>query len=78
MVLLFCTSSDNTLYFHEVSENPFYVLKVTEQTQFQMKITKGHNSLRNLSRVMVLTLCTFSDPALYFYQVSQKRSFYEF
>ena len=54
------------------SENPFYVLKVTDKHNFKLKITKGHNSLIILSRVMVLTLCTFSDHALYFYQVSQK------
>ena len=66
VMVLFSAQPLTILYiFMKLSEKPFYVLKVTEQTQFQMKITEGHNSLRILSRVMVLTLCIFSDHALY-------------
>ena len=32
---------------------------------FQTEILKGHNSLKNIGRVMVLNLCTSSYDALY-------------
>ena len=34
------------------------------------KIPKGHNSVKNVGRVMVLILCTSSDGGLYLYKVS--------
>ena len=39
---------------------------------FKLKITKGHNSFKIFSPVMVLTHCILSDHALYLYQVSQE------
>ena len=33
-------------------------------------VSKGHNSVKNVSRVMVLDLCISSDHALYLYKVS--------
>ena len=72
-MVLFSAHPLTILYiFMQFSENPFYVLKVTEQTQFQTENYKGHNSLRILSPVVDLTLCTFSDHALYFHQVRKK------
>ena len=32
--------------------------------------SKGHNSVKNADRVMVLVLCTSSDDPLYMYKVS--------
>ena len=32
--------------------------------------SKGHNSVKNASRVMVLVLCILSDHALYLFKVS--------
>ena len=32
--------------------------------------SKGHNSAKNIQRVMVLVLCISSDDALYLYKVS--------
>ena len=37
---------------------------------FIRKISKGHNSVNNVSGVVVLVLCTSSDDGLYLYQVS--------
>ena len=36
----------------------------------KLKFSKGHNSLTNVGRVMVLDLCSLSDDALHLYQVS--------
>ena len=35
----------------------------------KLKNSKGHNSLKNLGRVMVLILCNSSDNDLYLYQL---------
>ena len=40
--------------------------RVIERTQF----TKGHTSIKTADGLIVLVLCTLSDDALYFYQVS--------
>ena len=32
------------------------------------KFTKGHNSIKNVGRVMIFNLCTSSDGTLYLYQ----------
>ena len=41
-VLVFCTLSDNTLYFMKFNENTLYGLKVTEKTQFsKRKLQRG-------------------------------------
>ena len=37
-----------------------------------LKFTKGHNSIKSVSGVKVLVLCTSSDYALYLYQVLPK------
>ena len=34
-----------------------------------LKFTKGHNSIKNVDRVMVLDLCSSSGDALYLYQI---------
>ena len=36
------------------------------------KLSKGHYSVKTVDGVMVLNLCTSSDDALNFYQVSRK------
>ena len=35
----------------------------------KLKFSKGHNSLKNVGRIIVLNLCTLSGDALYLYQV---------
>ena len=35
-----------------------------------LKFTKGHNSIKNVGRVMVLDLCSSSNDTLYLYKVS--------
>ena len=45
--------------------------RVTELTQFLIsKLSKRHLSVENIGGVMVLVLNTFSDHALYLYEVS--------
>ena len=53
-------------------------MKITQQLSkllsghyFQTEIFKGHNSLKNVGRVMVLNLCTSSYDALYLYKVHE-------
>ena len=36
----------------------------------KLKFTKGHNSIKNLGRVVVLDLCSSSNDTLYWYKVS--------
>ena len=44
-------------------------IKVIERTSFSLgKISKGHNSVKNVSRVTVF-LCTSPDIGLYLYKV---------
>ena len=56
-----CTS------FHD---NISKVLELFSGHDFTLKFTKGHNSVNNVSEVMVLVFCTSSDDVLYLYQVS--------
>ena len=35
-----------------------------------LKLTKGHNSIKNVGRVMILDLCLSSNDTLYLYKVS--------
>ena len=37
-----------------------------------MKFTKGHNSIKSVSKVRSLALCISSNEALYLYQVLRK------
>ena len=57
----------NFTKFHETTFNSFKV-----DTIINLKITKGCNSVKYVSQVMVLYLCTSSDHALYLYQVLGK------
>ena len=41
-------------------------------TLVSSQFTKGRDSIKAVDRVMVLSLCTSSDDALYLYQVSRK------
>ena len=45
---------------------------VLSQHHFRTKIYNGTKSHKNVSRVMVLVICTSSDDVLYLSQVSQK------
>ena len=45
-------------------------IKVKERTVFIRKNSKGHNSVKNVGGVSILSLCTSSDDGLYLYQVS--------
>ena len=73
-ILLLCTFSDDALYFYHVFENiskGFKVIVRADTTSIsKLKFSKGHNSLKNVGRVMVFNLCTSFDNALYLYQVS--------
>ena len=71
MVFLLCISSDDALYLYKVSRKYLKGFRFIEGLHFQyLKFSKGHNSVHNLCRVMVLVLCTSSDRALYLYKVS--------
>ena len=51
-------------------ENISKGFRVTEGLNFQCsKFSKGHNSVKNVGRNMVLALCKFSNHALYLYKV---------
>ena len=52
-------------------ENISKGFRVMEGLDFQYsKFSKGHNSVKNVGRSMVLALCIFSYHALYLYKVS--------
>ena len=62
MVLYIC------IKFHE---NILKGFRVIEELVFSFSgFSKGHNSVKNIGRVMVLYLCILSDHALYLYKVS--------
>ena len=62
MMLYICTKSRENI------SNRFQSYEL--DTISVLKITKGHNSVNNVGRVMVLVLCILSDDALHLYQVS--------
>ena len=71
MVLVICTSSDNGLYFYKVSGKYSQRYEIYRADKiFTAKISKRHNSVKNVSGVTVLVLCTSSDCGIYFYKVS--------
>ena len=52
-------------------ENISKGFKVMEGLDFQYsKFSKGHNSVKNVGRSMILALCISSNHALYLYKVS--------
>ena len=52
-------------------ENISKGFSVMEGLDFQYsKLSKGHNSVKNVGRSMVLALCISSNHALYLYKVS--------
>ena len=59
-----------SIKFHENILNGFQVIQGTQN--YHCRISKGNNSKNVLTRVTVLVLCTLSDDALYFYEVSLK------
>ena len=59
MMLYICTKScDNISQYNTV-------IMLLSRHYFQTEIVKGHNSPKNVGRVMVLNLCTLSYDALY-------------
>ena len=71
MVLVLCTSSDSGLYFYKFSlKYSAWYQSYTADTIFIGKFSKGHTSVKSISGVSVLVLCTSSDNGLYLYQVS--------
>ena len=46
--------------------------KLLSKHDFQTEIFKGHNSLKNVGKVMVLNLCTTSYDALYLVYICTK------
>ena len=70
-VVNLCTSSGHALYFYQVLWN--YLKRYQSyraDTISILKISMGNNSAKNVGGVTVVNLCTSSDHALYFYQVS--------
>ena len=63
MMLHICTK------FHENVKKDFRVIEGID-FQYSFIFSKGHNSIQNVGRVMVLVLCKSSDHALYLYKVS--------
>ena len=59
-----------SMKFHENILNGFQVVEGTQN--YDCRISQGNNSKNVLTRVMVLVLCTLSDDALYFYEVSYR------
>ena len=70
MVFVLYTSTDNVLYFYEVS---LKWLKWLSSYRANMKLPwsnfKGDYSKKVKARITVLVLCTSSDDALNFYEI---------
>ena len=66
VVLVLCVSSNHAGMCTKFHENISKGFRVTKLTQFLIsKFSKGHNSVNNIGRVMVLVLNTYSNHALY-------------
>ena len=59
-----------SMKFHDNFLNGFQVIEETKN--YHCQISKENNSKNVLTRVTVLVLCTSSDAALYFCEVSLK------
>ena len=59
-----------SMKFHDTILNDFLVIEQTQNHHCQ--ISKGNNSKNVWTRVKVLVVCTSSNDALYFYEVSLK------
>ena len=72
MVLVFCTWSDHACVCTNFHENISKSYRVTELTPgfLVSKFSKGHSSVNNVGRVMVLVLNTSPYYCLYLYKVS--------
>ena len=75
MFLFLCTSLDGALYVYKLSWRNLkqfsrYGADMKLIWNYYKKNTKGNNSVKTESRVMVLFLCTLSDGALYLYKLS--------
>ena len=68
--------SDGVLFLYQVLFKYRYVFRVTDLKRRVdarvVAIYKGYNSLKFVDGIMVPYLCTSSDDALYWYQVSRK------
>ena len=65
MVLVLCVSSNHACMWTKFHENISKGFRVTKLTQLMIsKFSKGHNSVNNVGRVMVLVLNTYSNHAL--------------
>ena len=66
MVLAFCDSPPGPLSVYQVSFNPLvYFQRYIQDKQFIAKIKKGSNSVNTIDRVMILAICTSSNPQSY-------------
>ena len=71
VMILVLKVSDHALYSSKCHENISKGFRVMEGLDFQYsKFSKGHNSVKNVGRSMVLTLCISSNHVLYLYKVS--------
>ena len=71
MVLVLCTSPDNALYLYQVLRKYHKEFgSYCADTIFAVKFAMGHNSVKNVSGVMIFVLCMSFDDDLYLYQVS--------
>ena len=64
MVLKLCISSDDALYLYKIL--PKISQSTLELLSGHKKLQRGNNSVKYVSKVMVLALCTLSDNTLYF------------
>ena len=69
MVLFLCKSSNRGLYLYKVSQKKSgrYESYRTD-TIFMRKISKGHNSIKDVSRVTFLFLCKSSHDSLHLFE----------
>ena len=71
IVLVLCTSFGDALYLYLVSGKYLKGFQSYGAVKISiMKFLKEHNSVKHVGRVKALILCTLSDNALYFYEIS--------
>ena len=68
--LQFLSPARRLIKFHENTLNDIRIIE--RKRNYHCRTSEGNNSIKVLTRVTVLKLCTSSDDALYFYEVSLK------
>ena len=70
-ILLLCSFSDDAFIVSSFVKISQQFSKLLSGHYFQTEIFKGHNSLKNVDRIMFLNLCTSSYDALYLVDIEQ-------